>query len=758
MVALACTHSPDDLNFVLVDFKGGATFLGLEELPHTSAVITNLEEESVLVDRMFDAISGEMNRRQEVLREAGNFANVHDYAQAREADPSMPAMPALFIVVDEFSELLGQHPDFADLFVAVGRLGRSLHIHLLLASQRLEEGRLRGLESHLSYRLGLKTFSAAESRQVLGVPDAHQLPSKPGAGYLKSTADELLRFQCSYVSGPLTVRTAVQGAQLGVSLWQGWDHFLQATEEKSTQSVDPTGRTLVTVAVEAAIQLAARRGQSARKIWLPPLPAELPIAGTVERYGFLEVAVGIIDRPYHQRQDPFCLDFAGHSGHVAVCGGPQTGKTTFLFSAVISLAATHSTSDLRFYILDLAGTGLGPLERLPHVAGVAHRAEEERVRRVLDEVVGLIDAPEARHTFLIIDGWHVLGAEFEDTNELLERIAADGLAARVHLVVSTSRWTSIRPGIRDLIPQRVELKLVEALDSVIDRKKQQALAQRPGIGLTPQGENMLVAIASAQDAAHVVSATASQHPVPRLKVLPAELAYEQLSAPIGTILLGLGGPKMSAISWDLSRSQHLLCIGGQSCGKSTTLSTIARGVVALGRREARIVMIDHRRAHLGEIPEDMLAGYSASSQTTQSLLEDVQVTLKARLPGPEVTPEQLKERSWWSGPEIYLFIDDFDLLGDSALFPLKDLLPHARDIGLRVVVARKSGGVQRALYQQFLSEVKDQSPMVLVMDADKEEGAIFGVRPQHQPPGRCVVVERSVNIGTVQIALPGGKK
>ncbi|WP_345001931.1 type VII secretion protein EccCa, partial [Tsukamurella soli] len=202
VLSLVATHSPESLNLILVDFKGGATFLGLEPLRHVAAVITNLEEEIAMVDRMRDALSGEMNRRQEVLRRAGNFANVSDYEKARRAGAPLEPLPALLVIVDEFSELLAQKPDFAELFVAIGRLGRSLHIHLLLASQRLEEGKLRGLDSHLSYRIGLKTFSANESRVVLGVPDAYHLPSTPGAGYLKCDADEPRRFHASYVSGP----------------------------------------------------------------------------------------------------------------------------------------------------------------------------------------------------------------------------------------------------------------------------------------------------------------------------------------------------------------------------------------------------------------------------------------------------------------------------------------------------------------------------------------------------------------------------
>ena len=202
VLGLAMTHSPEQLNMVLVDFKGGATFAGMSEMPHVSAVITNLAQELTLVDRMQDALSGEMVRRQELLREAGNFASIRDYEKARAAGEDLAPMPSLFIVVDEFSEMLSAKPEFIDLFVAIGRLGRSLGLHLLLASQRLEEGRLRGLESHLSYRVGLRTFSRQESRAVLGVPDAYELPAVPGLGYLKPDQSTLLRFKAAYVSGP----------------------------------------------------------------------------------------------------------------------------------------------------------------------------------------------------------------------------------------------------------------------------------------------------------------------------------------------------------------------------------------------------------------------------------------------------------------------------------------------------------------------------------------------------------------------------
>src|SRR6185437_14594891 len=190
------------------DFKGGATFLGLAAMPHVSAVITNLVEELTLVDRMADALAGEIMRRQEILRATGNLVSVTDYAAARHARPELPPLP---VVVDEFSELLAQRPELIDLMVTIGRLGRSLGLHLLLASQRLDEGRLRGLESHLSYRIALRTFSASESRAVLGVPDAHQLPPTPGSAFLAAGTDELVRFRGAYVSGAASP-VAVPGA------------------------------------------------------------------------------------------------------------------------------------------------------------------------------------------------------------------------------------------------------------------------------------------------------------------------------------------------------------------------------------------------------------------------------------------------------------------------------------------------------------------------------------------------------------------
>jgi FtsK/SpoIIIE family len=194
VLALAMSHSSERLNMVLVDFKGGATFLGLDGLPHVSALITNLADELPLVDRMADALQGELIRRQELLRAAGH-ASINDYEKARANGAGLAALPTLVVIVDEFGELLATKGEFMNLFVMIGRLGRSLGVHLLLASQRLEEGRIHALETHLSYRLGLRVFSSMESRAILGVTDAYDKPLSPGQGFLRTSTTSLEKFK-----------------------------------------------------------------------------------------------------------------------------------------------------------------------------------------------------------------------------------------------------------------------------------------------------------------------------------------------------------------------------------------------------------------------------------------------------------------------------------------------------------------------------------------------------------------------------------
>ena len=406
VLALAMTHSSETLNLILVDFKGGATFLGLDALPHTSAVITNLAEEAALVGRMQDALHGELVRRQELLRNAGNFSSLLDYERARAAGTPLDPLPTLFVIVDEFSELLAARREFIELFVMIGRLGRSLGVHLLLASQRLEDGRIHQLESHLSYRIGLRTFSAMESRSVIGVPDAYELPGAPGNGYLRSDVSTLTRFKAAYVSGeyrPRVNRVRQDIVQRQIVPFLSDYVPVRVPHEPVADDPQQHGdepRATATVLQTVVTQL-RDHGPPAHQVWLPPLdeapsldqilPPLLPDPefglGPADAVGagWLAVPLGFIDKPFEQARDLLVADLSGIGGHIGIAGGPQSGKSTLLRSLICALALTHRPTEVQFYCLDFGGGTLQGLAGLPHVGGVAGRLDAERVNRTIAE-------------------------------------------------------------------------------------------------------------------------------------------------------------------------------------------------------------------------------------------------------------------------------------------------------------------------------------------------------------------------------------
>ena len=802
VLALAATHSPDQLNLVLVDFKGGATFLGLEDLPHTSAVITNLADELILVDRMQDALSGEMLRRQELLRAAGNFSSVADYEAARSRGEKAPdgtplePLPALFIVVDEFSEMLCQKPEFIELFVAIGRLGRSLRMHLLLASQRLEEGRLRGLDSHLSYRIGLKTFSAAESRTVLGVPDAYHLPAQPGAGFIKTGAEQITRFQGSYVSGPVRPRTSrrqqANDAAATISrpvLFTAAPMAKVAQTKAADNGPEPTdaNQPELRTVLEVMVGKLRTAGGHVHQIWLPPLPDRIGIADIADaEMTPLTAAVGMVDVPKEQRQQVLTVDLRGAGGHVAIVGAPHSGKTTALRTLVTSLSLTTTAQQVHVFVVDLAGGNLEVLARLPHVSGVAHRGNSDRLRRTLAEVLNLRAEREAQFrehgwpnmaaaraaglpdAVVIIDGWAALRQDFFEYEEKLTALAADGLSLGIHLVVTVHRWTALRPAIRDLLGTRIELRLGEAMDSIVNRKVAALVPEQPGRGITADEKHFLMADCGGEDIAHVAALATRRGDVqaPQVRMLPDIFRPDQLQQlPIDGgvepaadhIPLGIDENALAPVRWNLRDEPGLVIVGAPSCGRTTTLRTLLRGMVAhRDSAQSRILLIDYRRGLLGEVPSEHLAGYAGSATQAADMVAELAGVLQGRLPGPDVTAQQLKERSWWQGPEVTVVVDDAELVMGrmNPLAPLADLVPHARDIGLSIVLARRTGGISRAMHEPVMAALRDNACAALIMDGVRQDGPLFGgVVPAPQPPGRGTWVSRNGGARVMQVAL-----
>jgi S-DNA-T family DNA segregation ATPase FtsK/SpoIIIE len=818
VLALLATHSPEDLALVLIDFKGGASFAPFEGAPHVAGIITNLADDASLIERAYASLAGEVQRRQQVLKDAGNVANITDYRLLHAQRPEMQALPHLFVIIDEFGELLNARPDFIDLFLTIGRIGRSIGVHLLLSSQRIESGALRGLDTYLSYRLGLRTFSEDESRTVLNTPDAFHLPPLPGFGYLKVDTSVYQRFKAAYVSGPYTGaievvkeedKPAPRPYPLGpYQRLEGDEPATPEIEQKATERT--TGPTVLGVFVDQVRKAAA----PVLTIWLPPLPAACTLDGISGATDFfdgrgLQLAVpapqmappiGLIDDPRNQRQDIFRLDLTRAGGHVAIVGGPQSGKTTALRTVVTSLAHTHTPTEVAIYGLDLAGGGLQALENLPHVGGIALRTDRERIRRTVEEIRTMLDHRErvfrnhgidtmealrqehadgrikelpTADVVLVIDNFGAIRTNFDELDEPISDILQRGSNYGVHVVTSMMRWNDVRMQNQALFGSTLELRLNDPSDSNIDRRLQEVLRKAgPGRMLVP-GSKLFVQLALPRvdgvanddnlsdvlEAQAVSSRSTWQGPTaPKIRILPLQLPRIEVADEVrqpGVVPIGVDEQALAPVYLDLAgRDSNLVVFGDSGSGKTNAVKLVVQQLLEQYRSDQLVfAVMDPRRGLKGMIPEVYVGGYAPTSRVAGGLAAGVSEELAKRMPDDAGGAGGL-DQGW---PRIVVLADDYDLLTAGAQAPMDPFLPYVasgRDIGLHFIVTRRASGASRQLYEPFLAAVLESGAAGLVLSGDRTEGQLFtGAAPGDYPPGRGLFVRRGDGPQLVQTAL-----
>ena len=785
VLGLSRASSPLMFTTLLIDFKGGAAFRDLAALPHSVGLVTNLGDDLRLVDRVQAALSGEIVRRQQLLQDAGGVESIRAYHAT--ATPQSAPLPYLLVLVDEFGELLEARPDFLTTFTTIGRLGRSLGIHLLLASQRLDEGRLRGLESHLSYRIALRTFTAAESHAVIGSAAAAELPPVPGLGYL-SAGGEIVGFRAATTNLPAGTRCDSSPAGSGqlvrsFSLTSSRPVDVRGTENPAgSGSAIPSARRDLDVLVDATRRRYAELRAPA--IWLPPLPERLPLAQLPGPGSLAEAAIGLLDDPVGQDQRPFSVRLLGDDAHLAIVGAPRSGRSTFLRTLVHSLVASEPPERLQVYVLDLGGS-LPSLARLPHTGAVAGRSDGPAVRRVLAELSATVDDrsralqaagcatlaeleqrpdreqwlpdPLRAHLLLLVDGVAQLRAEHPEAEQQLAELAAAGSALGLHLAVTANRWTEIRQPILDAISSRLELWLLDPADSRHGRTLAATLPRVPGRALDPFGREVQLA----EPAEHPRLAT-STHTAVGIAPLPSwvDAAQAPTDGDATLFALGLQEHRQAWVDLDLlGPGAHLLVYGDGGSGRTALLRRVIRSLGSVPER-VRLHLVDPGRglAEIADNPAVVSYAYDRASATT--LADELDQLLAEREPPPGLAPRELARGAWWSGPEHVLVVDDLDLLLGSHGSPFVVLGDHvraARDRGVHVVVSRRVAGAARGAFEPFLSAVRESAPLGLVLCGDRSEGPLVAdVAAQWHPPGRGFLVRPGRRPVLIQVAAEAG--
>jgi len=764
VAGLAARNDPTRLNFILIDFKGGAAFAACERLPHTIGTISNLDEQ--LADRALRALEAEMQRRQRLFAEAGEGVdNLDAYLATHPAEP----MPRLLLVIDEFAMLAKDFPDVLQALVSVAAVGRTLGVHMILATQRPAGVVNDDILANTNLRVALRVQSREDSNNVIGVPAASAISrSQMGRAYVKLGQDDITPVQTALVTGRALAEGTSSLDVRGVS-----DFGVPAPAPAAPPSeVEENDLDLL---IDAVLDANAAAGYAPpRQVWPEALGERVELAGfvpdaadvapgegvasgrdvpqggdgagdagteaahaasgsVVPTVGDVDgsvVRVALVDEPDLQRQSATGWDL--DEGNLMLLGVGGSGTTSTLASLALTLALHTDPAELDLLVLDMGSRGLAPLARLPHTVsyvGTGAGAKEEQAR-FLRHLRKELDARRAdperrRRTVVLLDGLASLRDDLQDYSgqmllDMLYRAYADGPALGLSFAVSTTRAKAVPSAMDEVTLQKWLFRLADPYDysalgvrdtaipapvpgrCVEPRAKLQMHVATPGEGLEAAVERVQEKWAGAEEKAVVVRRLPQDVTMAELGVQP-RLDGEPWLLPVG-----LQEADLSPAMLEVYEGEHVLVAGSARSGKSSLLLALAAAVRGQQTPQGTVQVwgVCTRRSPLVEAELDRVAvgGDDAKTLLGALMLEN--------------------------GP-VFLLVDDAEQFEDSDRM-LEQLITSGRP-GLCIIAAGRSADL-RSLYSHWTKTLrKSRLGVVLQPDIDYD-GDLLGLTLPRQAP------------------------
>jgi DNA segregation ATPase FtsK/SpoIIIE, S-DNA-T family len=762
IASMAVGADPEHLTFALVDYKGGGALDECARLPHVVGLVTDLDEQ--LGERALRCLEAELRHREHALRGVG-LSHVREYQRLRDTQrPDLEPMPRLVVVIDEFATLVRALPDFVDALVSVAQRGRSLGMHLIMATQRPSGSVSDAIKNNVNLRLALRLESAADSQDVIDSPAAAGIGSRQwGRGFYRVSAGKAVAVQTALSTGVTSAQAAGAVSVLPFWLTSGDRAGLASAASAGTGRDAPSDLTRL---VEAAGKASASAGFGpARRPWPDPLPGTvaLPALGTAVRGLQTDTtglpAYALADDPDRQAQYPVGWDPA--AGNLLIYGAVGAGTSTALAALALAHAAVRPPDRLHVYVLDMGSGDLAPLERLPHTGayiGAADRARQIRLIRILRHelngrrAVGALRAGTGHAAvparwLVLIDNVGSLRSELEkDLTGLaalddLERIFADGPAVGLHVVATGDRAGAIPSTWAALSQQKLLLRLADPGDyGNFDVPRNAVPGSVPGRALVVATRQVVqigypgrdLAAAAGEVARFWPDAGRTAYPV---LLLPERVTVDQLRAS-GAVAstgaepwilpVGFTDSNLAPAGLTLYEHEHALIAGPARSGRSSALVAVAASVLA-GLDPPTVVAFAPRRSPLRDLPAPVVV-----------------CTDYAELEG---TLAQV-------GGRTLLLVDDAETVTD-ALGVLDRWIAGA-GAGRHVIAAGRNDGIRRQ-YGMWSQKVRDGRCGILLVPDHELDGDLLGVvlprqNRMAQLPGRGYLVSDGALDG-VQLAL-----
>ncbi|QMW64740.1 cell division protein FtsK [Mumia sp. ZJ1417] len=759
VASLAVANRPDGMTFVLVDYKGGAAFKDCVDLPHTVGMVTDLDTH--LVERALISLGAELTRREHILAAAG-AKDIEDYVDLQVKRPELAAMPRLLIVIDEFASLARELPDFVTGLVNIAQRGRSLGIHLILATQRPSGVVSPEIRANTNLRIALRVTDGSESSDVIDAPEAGSISkATPGRAYVRLGANSLVPFQSGRVGGrrPGTVNTASVPWVSSLGLADLAQPIPLRPKVAVTDDAEITDLTVLVEAIRTANdQLGLERQHSP---WLPSLATDVRLSDLLGASraatspALPPIPYAREDHPAEQDQRPAVIDFASFS-HLAIVGGPRSGRSQALRTMAAAIASLVSPADVHLYGLDCGNGALLPLADLPHCGAVVQRTQTDRATRLFtrlraelarrQEVLaegGFADLTEQRssvapderlpHVVVMLDRWEgFLGslAELDGGTPLdqVQTFLREGASVGIHLIVTGDRQlVNVRLG--SLFEDKISLRLPDRADYSLlglqPRKMPEEIPEGRGFR-SESGLELQFALldgepgGQAQAAAlRAVGAWSRERwsDVPRaarpfrVDVLPTRIGFDEAwdlraepFAPMPWGLIGVGGDELTALGLDLARTPAAIIAGPARSGRSTALLSVAESLLRGG---AEVVLAAPRPSPLRD-----LAGRAG---------------VRAVLTDADLRTDELQPLMDEGDGPVVLIVDDGELLKDiDAKDYLKSVLRTGGDRGRAIVLGGDSDAVASG-FSGWQVDMKGRQGLLLAASS-VTDGELIGVR------------------------------
>ncbi|HOZ58033.1 MAG TPA: FtsK/SpoIIIE domain-containing protein [Nakamurella multipartita] len=774
VLGLAAGYSPDTLTFLFVDYKGGAAFAECINLPHSVGLVTDLSPH--LVRRALTSLNAELRYREHIL----NAKKAKDLLELqRRGDPEAP--PSLVIVVDEFAALVQEVPAFVDGMVNIAQRGRSLGLHLILATQRPAGVIKDNLRANTNLRVALRMADEADSVDVLGSPLAADFsPDIPGRGAAKTGPGRITGFQTGYVggwTGQGPERAQLELHELTFGAGRAWEEPAPAGAAAATDLGPTDIARLVTSMSEAA-----RRAQlpAPRRPWLPELAATYDLQFLRQRSDH-ELTLGVLDDPERQEQRTVAFH-PDLDGNLAVYGTGGAGKSTLLRTVAIAAGITPRSGPCQVYGLDFGAAGLRMLEVLPHVGSIISGDDGERVVRLIGYLRELVEERAVRfaaaragsiteyrqltgqhdeaRVLVLLDGLAAFRAEYEFAGRqnhftAFTQIAADGRQVGVHLVVSADRPATVPSALGSTIQRRVVLRLADEADYLMLDTGTDVLdaSSPPGRGVL-DGNDLQVAVfggaanvaaqAKAIDQLALTLRARGAVTAPPIRRLPETVRAAEVvavggaGAPEGSpagerVMIGMADDTLGPVS--IEAGGVFLLAGPPGSGRTTSLGALAAAVARV-RPTAQRYYLGHRRSPL---PRQLRWTEVADTPET---VADLAAALVGRLPT--------------AAPALVVIEGLTDFLSSPAEMSLQELVKVIK-ISDHLLLADSETST---LSQSWpLVQAVRSARRGFALQPDQAEGdAIFRtsfprISRAEFPPGRGLLVEGG-KTRKVQIALP----